>query len=177
MAQTWLNNDGLYIKFGNKRGDAGIAGSFAAPANGAQTVVEFDITLSSLTSSAAVIDDNVVLPQNARIEKVELLPIEAADSASDTAALNIGLIRTDRSTSYDDDGLVDAAAQTEIDTVVEVATYTVGDAGSAGALVGTVLAHNGLVTADYDTEAFTQGKVKVKIYFTVAANRSAPWTA
>lgn len=170
MAQTWLNSDGLYIKFGNARGTAGIAGSFQAPDAGALTVVEFDLDLTTLGTASAIIEDNVVIPKNSRIEKIQTIVKTAATGSG--AVLNVGLVRTDRTTTYDADGLLEAVILTSLDAANETNTWTVNGAGAGGALVGTTLANNGLVVADYDTAAFTAGVVKIKIYYTVAANRS-----
>lgn len=175
MVQSWMNNDGLYIKYGVDRGTAGIGGNFAYPADGGQTVVEYDIVLKNLGTSAAILDDNNQLPQNARIEKIEIKAITAGVGSG--AVLNVGLQRSDRTTEYDYDGLLAAVPVTDFDAANETHTYTVVGSSAGGVLVGTTLAHNGYLTADYDTAAFTDGILKVKIFYVVAANRTIPWTA
>lgn len=158
---AWYNSDGLYIKFGTEEGTVGKAGEYRSP--GPQRFVEYDITLTSLATTEAIIDDNTVIPAGARIEKVEVYTTTAATSGG-AATLDIGFVRTDRSTTYDDDGLVAALALTAIDSVGETSALTKGSTG-AGALVGTVLANNGLLTASYNTAAFTAGAVKVRVYW------------
>lgn len=158
----WYNSDGLYIKFGTDQATAGKAGEYRT--NGAQRVVELSIpALTALTTTGVIQDDHVVLPAGARIEKVEVVTKTAATSGG-AATLDIGLIRTDRSTAYDDDGLVAAAALTTIDAAGETTSLTVGSTG-AGALIGTTLANNGYLVASYNTAAFTAGAVTVRVYF------------
>lgn len=169
---TWLNSDSLYIKYGTTRATPTIAGAYATPASGGQTVVEFVIDLTTLGTSAAILSDVIVLPKYAFIDKVELVPIETVTSAGSSAVLNVGLLRTDRSTAYDDDGIIDAEAQADFNVVGEIVTYTQPGVGDSGDLVGTQLANNALVTADYDTEAFTDGTVVVRIFYHMGANRS-----
>lgn len=160
---TWTNSDGLHIKYGQTEGEAGIGGAYAEGGAG-QNVVEVDITLADLTTTAAIQDDNIFIPAGAFISKIEVIATTAATGA--TAALNIGLQRRDRSTELDYDGLVAALAVTAIDAAGETNTITDGGTG-AGALVGTELAYSGYITADYDTAAFTAGVVKVRIYWVV----------
>jgi hypothetical protein len=169
MAQTWLNNDSLYIKFGKARATAGIAGDYATPASGGQTVLEIDLDLTTLGSASAIIEDNVQVSKYAWIDKVEVETLVAATGSS--AALNLGLIRTDRSTTYDEDGILQAIAVTDMDAVGETKTYSIAGAAAAGALVGTQLANNGLLCADYDTHTFDTGKVKIRIFYHMNANR------
>lgn len=158
----WYNSDGLYIKFGTDEATVGKAGEYET--DGPQRMVELTISaLTSLGTAAAIQDDHVVIPKNARIEKVEVITTTAATS-SGSAALNIGLARTDRTTELDYDGLVAALAKTAIDAAGETNVLTVGSTG-AGALIGTTLSYNGLLTADYDTAAFTAGAIKVRVYY------------
>lgn len=165
MANDWMNDDGLYIKYGTKEVVVTTVGEPAAPDNGTNHVVVIDLDLTTLTSSAAIIADSTVLPDGAFIDEVELWVLTAADSSGNNAALNVGLVRQDRSTTYDEDGLIDAEAEGDIDAVGDVVVYRIADAGDAGALVGTTLANTGYITADYDTEAFTAGEVRIRIKY------------
>lgn len=160
---TWMNNDGLYIKYGADEGAVGKAGAYSAMVAG-QLVVEVDITLTSLGTGSSILDDNVFIPKGYTITQVEVIATTAATSGG-SAALNIGLIRKDRSTAIDADGLVAALALTAIDATGETTVLRKGSTG-AGALIGTVTdaTYPGYLVADYDTAAFTAGVVKVKIY-------------
>lgn len=159
----WYNSDGLYVKFGTEEAQVGKAGMYRTA--GPQQMCELTISdLTALTTTGVIQDYNVVLPKNARIEKVEVITTTAVTSGG-SATLDIGLIRTDTSTAYDDDGLVAALALTSFDSAGETAALTVGST-SAGALIGTTLANNGYLVASYNTAAFTAGAIKVRIYYT-----------
>lgn len=159
---TWLNRDGLYIKYDRNAAEHGKAGEFRN--DGPYHVMEVVIDdLTELGTSPIILDDNATLPKNARIEKVELIT-ETAVTSDGSAVLNVGLIRTDRSTELDYDGLIAAEAIADFNSAGETVTYTAGVSGG-GALIGTTLANPGLLTADYDTAAFTAGKVVVRIYY------------
>ena len=159
---TWHNADGLYVKLGVDEGTPSKGGEVH---NGANSYVwEADIDLSILAvASSTVLSDTSFLPQGARIEAVEVITLTVADSASDTAVLNVGTIDADTRTSGDPDGLVLSAAQTTIDAAGERMYLTTG--GDAGALIGTTLDENQLVVADADTEVFTAGRVKIRIFY------------
>lgn len=163
---TWTNSDGLIVKFHRELGTTTKAGEFATVANGDQHVVEMTLSpMTALTATAGVVQDqHVIIPANSRIEKVEIITVTAATSGG-SAVLNIGLARLDRTTEIDNDGLVAALALTAIDTVGETASLVKGSTG-AGALVGTTIGANaGVITADYDTAAYTAGAIKVKIFW------------
>jgi hypothetical protein len=82
--------------------------------------------------------------------------------------LNIGLQKLDHSTELDYDGLGKAAAltQTALAAKGTILTFITGTS-NAGALIGTQLASNGLLTFDYDTAAFTDGRITVRVYVSV----------
>jgi hypothetical protein len=159
----WYNNDGLYIKYGTEEAQMGVAGEYNMA--GPQQMIELTISaMTALGTTAAIQEENVVVPKNARIEKVEVITTTACTSGG-SATLNIGLIRTDRSTELDYDGFVAALALASFNAAGETVALTNGST-SAGALIGTTLSNNGYLTADYDTAAFTAGAIKVRIYFT-----------
>lgn len=158
----WYNNDGLYIKYGTEEATVGKAGEYEW--DGPQRFVELRIPdLTALTTTGVIQDYNCVIPKNAFIEKIEVVTKTAATSGG-SATLDIGLIRTDTTTAYDDDGLVAALALTTHDAAGETTTITKGGTG-AGALVGTVLANNGYLVASYNTAAYTAGALDIRIYF------------
>lgn len=160
---AWTNSDGLIVKFGTEEATVGTAGQYRT--NGPLRMVELTCTLTGLGTAAAVQDQHCVIPSGSRIDKVEVVAETAATSGG-SAALNVGLIRLDRSTELDYDGFVAAMPKTAIDAAGEYNTLTPGST-SAGALIGTTLAYAGVLTADYDTAAFTAGKVKVRVFYYV----------
>lgn len=160
---AWYNSDGLYIKFGTE-GDTSSVQAGEYRTNGPQRMVELVIpAMTALGTAAAIQNDACRLPKNARIEKVEIVTTTACTSGG-SAVLNIGLQRTDRSTELDYDGLVAAAAIATFNAAGETVSITAGGT-AAGALLGTTLAYNGYLTADYDTAAFTAGAIKVRVFY------------
>lgn len=159
----WYNSDGLYVKFGTEEATPGKAGAYRTA--GPQQMIELFIDdMTDLTATAVIQDYNVVVPKNARIEKVEVITQTAVTDAGGTSVLNIGLKRTDNSTELDYNGLVAALPLASFNAAGETYEAVIG-ATYVGALVGTTLAYNGYLTADYDTEAFTAGAIRVRIYF------------
>lgn len=157
---TWMNNDGLFIKLGTSEAAQGVAGEYRT--GGPTRMDEVTLTMTSLTTGPAIVDDNVFLPAGARIEKVEVVTTTASTGA--TAVLNVGLMRTDRSTVTAAGGLVAAMPLATVDTAGETTVLTVG-ATSAGTLIGTTLANVNYICADWDTAAFTAGKVLIRIFW------------
>lgn len=166
---TWTNNDGLYIKFGTDEATAKAAGEYNV--GGPLHWVEVEIPLASLSTSANYFpSDTVTLPNGARIEKVVLV-VETAATSGGSATLDIGLIDQDRSTAFDDDGLVAALALAEMSDAGAVIEFMNGadstPAGESGdgALVGTTLSNTGLIVASANTAVFTAGLIVCRVYY------------
>lgn len=170
MATSWLNPDGLYVKFNSDQGVVGKWGAYANPANGNQTIVEGLLDLTTLATGSTIISDNVSIPKYAWIDEVQ---VEVKVAGTGTGAvLNVGLIADDRSTSYDSDGFVQAMVLTSLDELGETNTFNKNAvAGGGGTLVGTATTQNGLIVADYDTAAFTAGSVWIRIKYHMNQNR------
>lgn len=158
---TWHNGDGLYIKYGQDEITVTDTGEFNT--SGRDHEIESVITLTGLGTAAAIQNDTVVVPSGARISRV-IVENEVAATSGGSAVLNVGLIDQDRATELDYDGLVAALALASFNTVGEQVELVVGSTG-AGALIGTTLTNAGLITADYDTAAFTAGKVRIRIFY------------
>jgi hypothetical protein len=160
---TWMNNDGLYIKYGTDRSTAAKVGAFETLQSGMH-VIEANLNLTELTASAAIVSDSFIVPKGWTIMRAEIIATTAATSGG-AAVLNVGIQRRDRSTEIDYDGIIAALALTSIDTKGETTSFSKGGT-SAGALVGTVTdaTYTGYLTADYDTAAYTAGVVKVRIF-------------
>lgn len=160
---SWYNSDGLYIKYGITEGAVTTGGEFMGEYDGFHVVSVTIPAMTALATTEAIIADDVVIPAGARLWKVEIIA-ETACGSSGSATLDVGLIRTDRTTAYDDDGLIAALALTSIDAAGETNTLTPG-VTSAGALLGTTLANNGLITASYNVAAFNAGKVQIRVFY------------
>ncbi len=162
---TWLNGDGLYIKYGTTRATVTTGGEFKT--FGDTHEVEFTLTLANLAATTGIISDVVWLPDNAFIERVEVVATTAVTGVN--AVLNVGLIDSDRTTTADEDGLIAALPTTSMDTVGET-TVLYENTTYNGALVGTnCTAGPYLFCADYDTAAFTAGVVKIRVFYHLTA--------
>jgi hypothetical protein len=158
---TWTNSDGLYIKYGATEVTATAAGEYDYDS---KHCIEVEIPLTSLSTSANYYaSDTVTIPNGARIEEIEVIAETAATSGG-SATLDIGLIDQDRSTAFDDDGLVAALALTSIDADGEKTVIRPGST-SVGALVGTTLSNTGLIVASANVAVFTAGRVIVRIFW------------
>ena len=162
-----FNADGLLHKYGTEEAAAGQAGELCVCGPLLEVVVRLDLVDDAPLASTILDDSNVILPANARIEEIEIVTHTAATSAG-AATLNIGLIRLDRTTALDADGLVAALAITAYDAAGEKTVIRVGSTG-AGALLGTTLANPGYLVIDAETAVFTAGVIHVRIkYYMVA---------
>lgn len=159
VAISWQNADGLGIQYGTNEAIQRTGGEFKT--FGALRQTEILLTLSTLTSSAVIQDNNALFPKNARIEYVDVEVVTAASTGS-SPTLDVGFIRYDRSTELDYNGLVAAAAASTIDTAGKKLTLING-ATAAGALIGTTTAYPSFFTANYNTAAFTTGVIAVRV--------------
>ena len=159
---AWYNDDGLYVKFGTEEATVADVGNYNV--SGPENMIELKIPdLTALGTSAAIQDSGLVVPKNAFIQKCEII-VDTAATSGGSAALNVGLIRTDRSTELDYDGFVAAGAVATFAAAGNIVEYTQGSTGH-GALIGTTLAYNGYLTADYDTAAFTAGALRFRLWY------------
>lgn len=150
----WTNSDGLMVRLGLSESAPARAGS-PSQAGPYKTIVA-DIVGTELGSASALIEGvpGVILPAGAILRSATLITEVPFDSAGDAGALNLGLAKAVDLSTYDEDGIDVAIAQTAIDAVGE-------EVACNGALVGVALAHDSVLVADYDTAAFTAGRAKL----------------
>jgi hypothetical protein len=160
---AWMNNDGLYIKYGPEEGAVGKAGQYAEGITG-QNIVEVripDMTALS-TSETYILDDNVFLPEGYRVQKVELVVDTAVTGAN--ALLCVGTIGKDRATGGDADGFIIDGAVATLAAAGNTVEYTQGSTAH-GALIGTDIAAPCYIVAfEGDANAFTAGAVTIRIF-------------
>lgn len=163
---TWVNNDGLFIKFGADEARSGTAVGWAGEymdATDGSHVVEVVLTpMTALVAASTIVSDTVTIPFGAKIESIWLFCDIPATGVG--ATLNVGLIDQDRTTAFDSNGFLEAIPLTSMDAVGETTIYTAGVTG-AGTLVGATLQNTGLIVADFDTAAFTAGRVRIRIKY------------
>jgi len=159
---SWTNADGLLVLFGNEQGQLGRAGEYnkLGPEHHTQIVID----LTDLTTSEQILSPTVTIPNGAVIMQVDVTVDEVATSASSTANLDLGLIDQDRTTEIDYDGLL-AKADVWLGSAIGTKTEYVVGTTEVGALVGTPLTNTGLLSASYDTDAYTAGEIIVDIYW------------
>ncbi len=131
--------------------------------NGKEREIEVTINLSTLTETETVLFDNVFMPAGMKITEVEVF-VETA--AATGVAIDVGFVRTDRTTEIDYDGLLAA---------FPLATMTIGNkvvlrkgGTNAGAMVGSgvATANVGYITASRTTAtAFTAGQIKLTVRY------------
>lgn len=163
----WLNEDGLLIRFGANEAQVTRGGQFAAT-DGIRHIAQVAIDLAALPTAASgdeqILADNVIIPDGAFIEKIEVLVTEEP-TTSGSPNLDLGLVKLDRSTELDFNGLL--AAADAFETGTDLGTLVVYDTTTteSGALVGTVLTDAGLITASPDTADWTDGTLLVRIFY------------
>jgi hypothetical protein len=160
---AYTNSDGLYLKYGTEKGVSTTAGEYRTV--GALREVEFKLTLTSLTTTPAIVSDVTELPAGARIQEVEVITTTVATTGS-SAALNVGTIQLNRTTTVDADGLVEALAVTALDAAGETTILRAPVSGtSVGDQIGTSLANTCFITASTSTGTFTAGAATVKVRY------------
>jgi hypothetical protein len=156
---AYTDNSGLYRKWGTERAAVNTAGEYKT--FGSLREIEIKIDLTELTEEETVLSDTVFFPR-CRIEEVEIVTHTVAATGT---AVDIGLIRTDRSTEIDYNGF---AAAFPIASMNAAGEKTVLRSGSsfAGALIGTTTTNVGHITASRtDSTAFTAGIIIVRIRY------------
>jgi hypothetical protein len=103
MVQAWKDNDGLYHKYGPDKATPKKAGEYVTTGNFREVQLRIDLT--ALTEAETIVDDTVFIPAGMRIQEVV---IDTITAATDGTAIDLGLIKTDRSTQVDYDGILAA---------------------------------------------------------------------
>lgn len=158
---SWFDGDGLLRKFGTEKATANKAGEYRTV--GDRRTVEVKIDLTTLTTSNVIQSDQLFFPTTARIESVTITTTTAAATSS-SALLNVGLIRMDRSTEVDFDGILAAATTANMTAGNEVRQVKGG--ATAGALVGSgaqATANPAYICAATTTGTYTAGLINVRI--------------
>lgn len=165
MTAPYRNADGLNIFYGTDEAHQGRAGEYDldGPLHITEVVIQDLTKIASAGGADSVLDYNTTIPKGARIDRVSIIAETAATSGG-SATLDFGLIGTDLTTELDYNGFIAALAKTAYDAAGETNDITVGSTG-AGALIGTTLTTNGLMTANYNTAIFTAGKLILRVYW------------
>ncbi len=153
---TWTNNDGLLIKFNAEEAKERLGGQVVTAGN--RQTLEFVVTAADFdAANNTIVADSVFLPSNAFIEEAEIY-VETAFAGA-TATLDVGLVRKDRTTEVDFDG---------IDAAVAVAALAAKALIQCdGALIRSRLSNSALVTVRNNTADFSAGKAVIKIHYSI----------
>lgn len=176
---SWMNTDGLYVKFGNEEA-APAHGGFLNNIDGAHEIsfyVDYTDVLSATytvlgaASGTTTGEFGVIVPKNFYIEYVQVFTQTAFTSSGTigTSTFSLGTKRaTDRSTEIDHDGLLTTSfTGGSIDAAGERNTVAVGSTG-AGALIGINASslYDGVIVVantQHASHPFTAGKAIVRI--------------
>lgn len=163
MPQTWLDNTGLYQKYGVDQTVTAAGGEYSN--SGDLREIQFHLALTALTATPTIITgaDNIFIPAGVRIEEVQVVNEVAAATG---VTIDLGLVRTDRTTEIDYNGILAAAPIADYNALGERITYTIPSA-ICGALMttGTTGANPGYLTANSTATLFTTGIIEVRIRY------------
>lgn len=163
---SYMDNAGLYRKYGTEKTGANIAGEYVT--TGAMREIELKIDLTDLTESETIQSDVQFFPTGARVQEVEVITQTAAATGT---AIDLGLIRADRSTQIDYDGFLVAFPTAQMNSAGERTIFTAittvpATQTGTGALIGTTTSNVGYITCSRtDSTAFTAGVIIVKIRY------------
>lgn len=169
----WTNDDELNVKFYREQGNTGIGGSYRTAGALQETEIKFEKT--DVSSALAVLGrarglEGIYLPKGAFIERVDLVAEAAVTSSGNGSTLTVGLLKAADETTYDADGLVatldwdNTAAGTGLGTLGNRLTIAKGST-AAGSAIGVALTEAVIIGANYGTEAPTNGKVALRVYW------------
>lgn len=154
---TWVNEDGLSVKFGTDRSVVKPGGVTSAEEKTLVYKVADATTLGD-ADTAATDGHDAFIPAGAHIKDAVLM-VGTAFTSGGAAVLDIGTKQA-AGTTIDDDG---------IDAAIAVAALTANTSIVAdGALIGTTVAVDSYVTVTYDTAAFTAGDAVLVIKYVLA---------
>lgn len=173
---TWLNADGLLVKYGTQEGIPGKVGEYQDTHLGDAVVnVEIDYSLfTGITATQAVIVDyGCKLPAGAIIDAIRITTDKAF--ATNPTSIDVGLVREDMTSTYDEDGLIDGLLLATFDSVGETTELLSTTATYPGALwvaaTSAPLPYTGYIVASFAGTAPTVGNLKLKIQYHVIPTR------
>lgn len=163
----YLNSDGLVQRYGPSEVGPSKGGEYRHLGPYRTLTLDIpDLTLLLTAANPAIIDDVATLPKGAFIRRVTIINTTVATSGSSTATLDIGTVKRDMVTEGDYNGIVAAAALATYNSLGETVFITGPTSTGAGALVGTTAGTDSggyYITANYNTDVFTAGAVKIII--------------
>jgi hypothetical protein len=180
---SWMNSDGLYIKYGTEEADT-LRGGHRQLSDG-RHMLEFNLEYTDVLSATTAIigsadaDESgsfgLRLPEGAIIEAVEFL-VRTAFTSSGTIGSSTLVIGTkkasDRSTELDHDGITTASFVGSVLDADGERTYLTKATTGAGAQVDVAIAENAVLCAANSAHAshpYTAGSVLIRIFYYFAS--------
>lgn len=155
---TWLNQDGLYLKYGVTKTIPQTTGDYLS--YGDTREIELTIDLTTLTASPVIQNDTTFFGTNMFIESVT---VDAETNSTGGTSFSVGLTQLDRTTVVSNTEFLATVPIADHATAGQLKTYTTGVTG-VGVGVGTTAAQVGYITA-LAAGTYTLGKVKVRIRY------------
>lgn len=157
-AGNWFDPDGLYRQYGTTKAVPATAGDYLS--YGQTRLIEVDVDLTTLTSSAVIQDNVTFFPALCFIESVE---VETTTTSVGGTSFSLGLVQLDRTTAVSTTEFLAAAPIADHQTAGMQKVYTVGVTG-VGVGIGTTAANPGYITA-LAAGTYSAGKVKCRIRY------------
>lgn len=161
MSDTWLNDDGLYVRFGTDQAESAVTGCPSTFGTERELVVDIDYSELPAFGDASTFINTIpvtALPSGV-ILKSGTITVTTGFTSGGAATLTLGLAEKD-GTAIDADGIDAAIALTAIDTPGEEVVCD-------GALIGTKLAATGYVTVDVGVADYTAGRAKLVLKYII----------
>src|SRR3954469_14932703 len=114
---NYLNSDGLFVKIGVTKATPNTTGEYKT-LGPLRSIEIHNLDLTTLTTTPLIISDQTFWPANRKIDSADIV-VNTGATTGTSAALDIGLISTDRTTVLDSDGLVDSVAVANISAAGE----------------------------------------------------------
>lgn len=166
-AGSWLNPDGLLVRFGKEAQVDAVVGSPTHMGDDTLFIADIDYirlpAFQSADTTGVIYGNypNAAIPAGAYI-KSAVLDVDDVAFAGATAVLTLGLVQAD-GTEIDNNGLFNI-------TDGAVANLGLGTArAGTGALIGTKLATTGYLWASVTTASFTAGRGRLTVTYWMPA--------
>jgi hypothetical protein len=162
---SYFDPDGLLRKYGTEKVVPNKAGEYKT--FGPLRCIEIhNVDLTLLTTTQSIVSDQLLWPANRKIDSGDVV-VNVGATTGTSAALDIGLIATDRTTVMDADGLLDSIAVANLSAAGE--KFMTGDtdpaAGDLGAYSATAPTTTGYITAATSVGTFTAGNVTIRLWY------------
>lgn len=174
---AWMNNDGLYVRFGKELGVKAKGGEVSI---GERHEIAFTINAADVASASATVlggtggGFGVVVPKGAVVEALEITVATAFTSSGTigSSTLVIGLNKaSDRTSALDVDEYTTTSFVGSVLDAVGERTYIVPGVTGAGDGYGVALTENGVIVVANSAHAshpFVLGSARCKLFYRLA---------